>query len=324
MHLYSVMTDDLASHVWIEVAFRCKAWDPSVMAALVMKYPALTEADLSCSPVTDLGPLAALAGTLRSLRLSAAPQVSDFRPVSSLTNLEELCCEGERVHELSWIVPLTRLRRLDLVSTLVVELDHLSGLRDLTELRLNGSGRVRDLSPLSTLTNLQSLDLSETRAWNLEQITALTGLRSIGLKETRVRSLAPLSKLTALESIDCSMTAVSDLTPLGALSRLRRLNCFETDVRDIAAVAALGNLEWLNVSQTPVGALSPLMACKRLRQLEVRHTNVADFSPLMALLASLEHLECDNDVVQRLPAPLQAMTKTRRRHVNWDDEDAAV
>ena len=81
-----------------------------------------------------------------------------------------------------------------------------------------------DLTPLAQLTNLQSLNCSDTQVTDLTPLAQLANLQSFDCGDTQVTDLTPLAQLTNLRSLDCSDTQVTDLTPLIGLRSLSRLN----------------------------------------------------------------------------------------------------
>ena len=138
------------------------------------------ELDLSGTKVTNLAPLAALTA-LRKINLGprlvsntpasswpatndwtdAAP-ITDFIPLTRLTNLQALWLLDTQVADAAPLAQLTNLQRLDLSRTEVADAAPLAGLTNLRELSLSGT-QVADAAPLARLTNLQSLDLSGTQ-----------------------------------------------------------------------------------------------------------------------------------------------------------------
>ena len=58
---------------------------------------------------------------------------------------------------------------------------------------------VSDISPLSGLTNLEALVLSNTNVVNLSPLSGLTRLKALELGITKISDISPLSGLTNLE-----------------------------------------------------------------------------------------------------------------------------
>jgi internalin A len=79
------------------------------------------------------------------------------------------------------------------------------------------------LSALTALTNLRSLDLSDTGVNDVSALTALRNLRSLDLSGIDVSDVSVLAALTNLQSLDLRITALNDLSPLFRFACLRKL-----------------------------------------------------------------------------------------------------
>ncbi|MCW5981554.1 MAG: hypothetical protein KIT09_25945 [Bryobacteraceae bacterium] len=169
--------------------------------------------------------------------------------------------------------------------------------------------RLADLSPLASLANLQSLDISETQVADLAPLAGLFRLRSLDVSQTQVAELAPLAGLSRLQSLDVSATEADDLGALAGLFNLRTLAVFGTQVGDLAPLARLSNLRWLDVSETQVANLGPLARLSKLQSLFAWGTPVANLAPL-AGLANLQSLDLSDTRVADF-APLARLSKLR-------------
>ncbi len=78
------------------------------------------------------------------------------------------------------------------------------------------------------------LDLSHLQLSALPgEIGGLSNLQSLDCSDTHVGDLAPLKGISNLQSLNCSFTQVSDLAPLQHLSNLQSLDCSFTQVSDL-------------------------------------------------------------------------------------------
>ena len=169
------------------------------------------------------------------------------------------------------------LQDVALRRTRVTDLSPLTTLTRLQSLDCSCS-EVRDLAPLATLAaSLQLLDCSGTPVETLLPLAALTQLRSLSCAATRGGdNLYPLPTLTALESLDCSRSRVETLAPISTLTALRHLNCMLTRVQDLAPLATLWWLRSLDCSHNPIWhSLSPgLTTLSALTTLDCSETQV--------------------------------------------------
>ena len=127
----------------------------------------------------------------------------DLRCISELTDLEYLGLSGFTLPDLSLLLPLGKLRKLDLFLGGTRNLAALAQLPALEELRLMRITKLSDLGVLSDLAGLKTLCLDWMR---------------------NVTSLPSLHGLSRLEDVTLeTMKGLTDLSPLAAAPALRRL-----------------------------------------------------------------------------------------------------
>jgi Leucine-rich repeat (LRR) protein len=166
--------------------------------------------------------------------------------------------------------------------------------------------RLEDLTPLSGLTALRTLNLSETQVVDLTPLSGLTALRTLNLGDTQVVDLSPLSGLTALQRLYLRGTRVVDLTPLSGLTALATLDLGGTRVVDLTALSGLTALQTLELRGTQVVDLTPLSGLTALQELDLRGTQVVDFAPISGL-TELQTLALSGTQVVDL-TPLSGLT----------------
>lgn len=157
--------------------------------------------------------------------------------------------------------------------------DSLAGCRELKKFTFNGEtefiqqGELRDLTPLSRLTNLTHLTLH--------------------IHASAVSDLTPLEKLSALTHLDLEMgsSGVSDLTPLAKLTNLTQLTLNYNGYIVLEPLTKLTNLTQLTLDISEGSNLTPLEKMPALTHLTLDMNNVDDFnlSPLEKMPA-LTHL----------------------------------
>ncbi len=74
---------------------------------------------------------------------------------------------------------------------------------------------------------------------DLTPLTDLLALHTLDVEDTPVSDLTPLAGLSALHTLDVSHTPVSDLTPLAGLSALHTLDVSHTPVSDLSALGPM-------------------------------------------------------------------------------------
>jgi len=127
-------------------------------------------------------------------------------------------------------------------------LPHLGKLQEL----FLGSGKLRDLSPLSDLTGLLSLRASLNPIEDVSPLAKLKKLDRLDLGHTKVKDVSPLGALTELTELMLDSTLVTDVSPLAQLEKLEVLSLKNTRVKQIAVLKPLTRLETLNIADSDV------------------------------------------------------------------------
>jgi Leucine-rich repeat (LRR) protein len=113
------------------------------------------------------------------------------------------------------------------------------------------SNQISDISPLSSLTELNALSLSNNKISNLSQLQPLVKLSYLDLKDNSISDLSPMRPLTELTYLELKDNNISDLTALKPLRGLTHLNLTNNNISDIAPLKSLVNLKTLQLSGNP-------------------------------------------------------------------------
>ncbi|BAY99249.1 Rab family protein [Tolypothrix tenuis PCC 7101] len=239
----------------------------------------------------------------------ASELLKEFLEDSTVTVAQELASFVDDWSKISVIekssyipIPITIVRKLR-------DLNPLSNLTNLRELNL-AQTQVSDVSALANLTNLKSLNLRQTQVSDVSALANLTNLRLLYLTQTQVSDVSALANLTNLERLYLAQTQVSDVSALANLTTLTELNLTQTQVSDVSALANLTNLTELNLTQTQVSNVSALANLTTLRELYLRLTQVSNVSAL-ANLTTLRELNLTQTQVSDVSA-LANLTKLER------------
>ena len=201
----------------------------------------------------------------------------------------------------------------DSVKKSITDVSPLASLTDIQTLYLTGTG-VSDVSALASLTSLQILSLNRTAVSDVSPLASLTSLQTLYLNRTAVRDVSPLASLTSLQTLYLDETGVSDIRPLASVTSLRNLHLNRTGVSDVSPLASLPSLRILMLDRTGVSDLTPLAACKNLIRLDCDGTGVSDVGPLAAL-TDLETLFLVETGVSDV-RPLASLTSLQTLYLN--------
>ena len=123
---------------------------------------------------------------------------------------------------------------------------------------------------LHQIINLQELDLSgNTFMQNLMPVSRLTNLRSLNISNTEIGFLQPIQGLGNLQSLNISHTYISDLRPLQDMGNLKYLNIMNTPVNDLSALANDNSIQVIDADSTVIGKSQVLALKESQRQVTV-------------------------------------------------------
>ena len=136
-------------------------------------------------------------------------------------------------------------------------------------------------------TGVKGLYLAPGKLDDLTPLKTLTSIESLRVSITRVADLGPLAGLVKLDRLDAGRTPVSDLSPLAACVNLTELQLDQTEVSDLGPLAKLKKLEKLSIKKTKVSDVSPLKDLTKLKHLYIEGSLVKDTSPVRSANPSI-------------------------------------
>lgn len=160
---------------------------------------------------------------------------------------------------------------------------------------------ITDLSPLTKLSELKTINISGTHVDDLTPIRNLTRLENLIISKTFIQHLDPLRHAINIKSLDVSNTKISNLSPVSAFPSLERLIISNTKVEDLSALANLNLLRDIRLANTPVMDLTPLNGLNGCIVLDISNTNISKLDA-PGNLHSLERLHADNTKITGLEA----------------------
>ena len=170
----------------------------------------------------------------------------------------------------------------DVNSNVITDLSPLSALTQLNSLSLSNTG-ISNISVLAGLTQLQSLELGGNVISDVSALAALTQLNKLRLSGNIISDISPLAELTQLTYLSLGDNTISDVSALAELKKLTYLNLWYNTISDISALAVLTQLNVLRLSGNIISDISPLANLTQLTSLELRSNTISDVSALTAL-----------------------------------------
>ncbi len=111
--------------------------------------------------------------------------------------------------------------------------------------RLKIPAGYKTLNDLKLLTNLEYLDLSNTKLTSVSSLASLKNLRVLYLYKNSIKDISPLKGLTKLEILSINGNKVSNISTLAGFGQLTELYIRENTITDYTPVAKLKNLNIL-------------------------------------------------------------------------------
>ena len=192
--------------------------------------------------VTDLAPLNNLDG-LNEINFSNT-KISDLMPLDKMSRLSKIYCDNSLVDKkMTDTFMSSNPNVLVIYETKALELwwnalpsfwkdlltdqamtskrptkEELHSIINIRNLKVNHF--IQDAEPISRLTNIEFLDMSDSKIDDLSPLYGLHNLKSLNVKNTVVSDLSALSNLKNLKELNIENTDVKSLKPLYDLSNL--------------------------------------------------------------------------------------------------------
>jgi Leucine-rich repeat (LRR) protein len=198
--------------------------------------------------------------------------------LGSIKNIESLTLAGA-FNDLADLRTMKLIQRLVLVGLSVGDLRSVGSLVQLKELTLEQRpNRMLDITPLSTLVNLQRLTIVQFPIQGLSALRSMNSLSTLNLTGSVVADLAPLHDLTTLRELTIDQRMVPGLAALTG-GNLKTLHVTHSDgiadPIDLTPIAGLASLEFLDITAAGSINLAPLRKLSGLSKLIVTGTTVS-------------------------------------------------
>ncbi len=240
---------------------------------------------IACLP--GLGELYFVGGQLHA--------VFDLGPLSGMTSLRVLHLNGGSYENVQ-VLPTLPLTHLQLSGLDWASLDALEGASSIEVLWIEHTP-ARDISALSSLTNLWSLTLNDTFSTDLSPLAELERLRELTLYYLSVKELPGLGQIDDLQSLSLYNTDITSLEGLAGAPKLGRIDIVPAPrLKSLAGLEGLPALLSLRIEDSTIADLSPLSGSTSLETLEFPHADVTDIAPLSSC-TSLKRVQLSHNQI---------------------------
>jgi len=188
------------------------------------------------------------------------------------------------VKDLTDLKHFTGLKMLIIADTEVKDLSPLSSLNNLQAVFFIGCNITADLASLSNLPSLRALDIRRSPVSDLSPLGNMTNLNELcitGLGEAGISALSALSHLTNLTTLKLFENNIQDISPLSNLTGLTELDLSFNEISDIAPLSNLTNLTTLRLDNNQISDIASLSQLTNLTTLGLSNNQISDISPLV-------------------------------------------
>jgi len=152
--------------------------------------------------------------------------------------------------------------------------ENLQRIADLKKLTISDNLSVKSLEPLTVFLQLQELTLRNTAVSDISPITSLPNLISLELSSNPISSLEKISDLYQLEQLNIENTSVDDPEPIFTLKNLRSLFIGGTQIKNLKGIENLQDLEILSINNTKIKNLKSVNSLYMLKEFKCFNTSV--------------------------------------------------
>ena len=197
--------------------------------------------------------------------------------------------------------------RFQLSKTDTVELAKLYQFVAVDSLNLSGKSQIKHLRPLSELRDLKFLDISQTAIEDLAPISNVTFLESLNLSNTPTSAIKFIKYSDRLRYLDISNTKIEDISELVNLTNLQALKAEKTSIGSFAVLNQFKSLQELNLNESGFNNMENLKDLSSLESLSLSKNYILNFS-LLSKLTSLTKLDLSETNFEDL-ASISSLTK---------------
>lgn len=191
--------------------------------------------------------------------------------------------------------------------------DYQSSFRMIAEIFAEGPNRGINLS-----LNLYNLNIR-----NITPLSYLTNLRQLSLEENNVHDISPLRNTPLLTLLNLGSNYIEDINILSELVYLQQLNLEENSIEDITSLRELNSLILLKLNGNMISNITPLSQLVNIESLNLSENSIQNIEPLAELI-NLKVLMLNNNAFINDLTPLQNMTFLKTLMIEYDHNDISV
>jgi hypothetical protein len=170
--------------------------------------------------------------------------VRSIEGIDVFPGLTELMLNACELRDVSPLFGMTALNRLHMPSCTLddAKLSALPPLPKLADLNVNGNPSVTKVPVISSPAMMLTLNLNGTNVSDLTSLTAMTGLQTLDIARTQVTNVTPIKGLASLTNLIANGLKFNDVSTFASMTGLRYLDLRNNDVQTgVLSLTALTN-----------------------------------------------------------------------------------
>lgn len=221
-----------------------------------------------------------------SLKVSASVQntnkkVSDLDGIEKCLNLKQLLVSLQSISDISPLVSLINLERLDIdQNNLITDGSPLSNLTKLKYLNIS-ENKINNISVLKKLINLEYINVLWNPIADISVVSNFKMLREFMGTNLPITDLSVFSMCTNLEGIFLDFSKINDISAIKNLIKLQRLELSDNEITDISLLSNLKNLSLLWLGNNKIEDISVLQGLENLGSIILNNNKISDIAPLV-------------------------------------------
>ena len=257
------------------------------------KCTSLIELDLANSYIKDIAPLAHCK-SLKKLDLSMIIdlEISPLAHCTTLTDLNLNECywtDDEVPRGLNSLSKCVSLQKIDISCQHYTFVDIIKPLLQCAQLTHLFACTIKDMDTLSRMTSLQCLSFSDIGD-DMKPLSKLTALHTLDISNDELIDITPLTTLQALSSLTILSESLFNISPLSKLVNLEYLVLYTEDLGGIEPLIHCKSLKKLSLSECiNFIDIQPLIKCDSLEELQlIACDNIINFDSFMETSIKIE------------------------------------
>lgn len=249
-------------------------------------FTSLEELDLMGNRISDLTPVTSLK-KLKKLNIAKNFSVMtgdsekglDISPLGALPLLETLDASDNLITDVSSLGSMKKLKWLNIRTNRLTDLDGLEGCTSLEYLDVSGSYRIdrnnnsagiTDISALSSLTSLKTLNMQNGLVDSLEPIAGLDRLEYVDATYNALKTFPDMKQMKSLTTLIARSNNIYSLDGLANNLTLKKVDVRDNFITSVWQVISMPSLETIYLDGNPIIDYSPLDIIQAIKNLNSR------------------------------------------------------